>query len=389
MPVKRSILFGLAMALQFAAMVVESVAAQDAPVIWPGVNGKPARRFTLPAPELTIGTAAGPEPTRFAGVVGAARLSSGEIVIGDAGSNRILFFDAAGRYLRAAGRAGDGPGEYRLLRWLGACADGTIGAYDPAHTSITFVAPTGRVQGTLKTPAWVGFDTPLACLDSASLIMLFNQIRVRVTPGQHVAAPTAVVRIRGPLAVDTITSAGVQDYYVAKLLGASSDVPLGRSTLAAVGTSRVFVVAGGQATVAVYDTSGAKKGDFPIKLARQRVTRRDWDQARRSRLDAEPLARSRKPLSLVLAELDEPDDFPPVDQIRADSDDNLWIKTFDNYQTGIATWLIVSSAGSPRAVMAAPRGLRILEIRGGYLLGVMADADGTERVTLHRLASIH
>ena len=381
-------MYGLAVATLFVAAVVGSATAQQATIVWPSIDGKPSRRFTLGPADLSIGTVAGPEPTRFAGVVGATRLSSGEIVIGDAGGNRVLFFDAAGRYLRVAGRTGDGPGEYRLLRWLGACSDGTLGAYDPAHNSMTFLTPAGNVQGALKTPAWVSFDTPLACRVNAGLIMLLNQIRTRVVPGQHVAVSTAVARIRGPLAVDTIASDGVQDYYSAKLLGASSDVPLGRSTLAAVGSSRMFIVAGGQGTVAVYDTSGARRSGFPIKFPRQLVSGRDWDQARRLRVEAEPLGRSRKPLGLVLAELGPPDRFPPVDQIRADSEDNLWIRTFDNYPTGIATWLIVDAAGAPKAVMAAPRGLRILEIRGGYLLGVTADSDGTERVVLHRVGAI-
>ncbi len=358
-------------------------------ISWPELpSGIVPHRFLLGPPAVSVGTKAGPDPTLLSGVVGATWLTSGEIVVGDAGGNRILFFDKAGGFIRVAGRSGDGPGEFRLLSWVGRCAGGTVGAYDAAHSSLTFLTPGGAIAGTLKLPGAVGFDKPVACSSPGQLIMLFDQNRARVKPGQHLVTPTALVRIRGPSSTDTIALGGPQDYYVAKTIGAYSNVPLGRSALGAAGATRLFVAATESGRVEVYDTSGASKGSFVVRFKQRTVSARDWERARSDRIDAEPLERSRKPLAIVLGELAQPANFPHFESIRGDTHNQLWIRTFDNYQTETATWLIVDQQGVPRAAMAAPRRLRILEIGSSYLLGVAIDSIGVERVQLYNFPKI-
>lgn len=64
-------------------------------------------------PELQIGIAAGDEPYQLHRVTSAARLGDGGVVVANAGSAELRFFDSAGRFVRAVGRRGDGPGEWR------------------------------------------------------------------------------------------------------------------------------------------------------------------------------------------------------------------------------------------------------------------------------------
>lgn len=63
-------------------------------------------------PVLEIGVLSGEEPYQFDRVTGAVRLPDGGVVVTDAGSGQVRFFDAQGRFVRAQGSKGQGPGEW-------------------------------------------------------------------------------------------------------------------------------------------------------------------------------------------------------------------------------------------------------------------------------------
>ena len=57
-----------------------------------------------------------------------AELPSGDVVVAD--HQRLKYFDAQGKLLRIAGRAGSGPGEFSAIRELCAQADSTVVVID-------------------------------------------------------------------------------------------------------------------------------------------------------------------------------------------------------------------------------------------------------------------
>jgi hypothetical protein len=69
-------------------------------------------------PALTIGVGDGDPEYLFDQVRGITRLSTGEIVVLNAGDGQLRYYTAAGQYIRAVGRNGDGPGEMRAPRLL-------------------------------------------------------------------------------------------------------------------------------------------------------------------------------------------------------------------------------------------------------------------------------
>jgi len=81
-----------------------------------------AQRWRISAqPTLAIGMEDGEEPYLLSRVYAAARLPTGEIVIGNSASAELRFFGADGRFIRAAGRRGAGPGEFHELSSLNFC----------------------------------------------------------------------------------------------------------------------------------------------------------------------------------------------------------------------------------------------------------------------------
>ncbi|MDE0121636.1 MAG: hypothetical protein OXQ93_03510 [Gemmatimonadota bacterium] len=68
-----------------------------------------------PEPTLSIGELEGEEPYMLHGVLDAARLSDGRIVVANQGSSEVRMFDASGNHLVSWGGEGEGPGEFASL----------------------------------------------------------------------------------------------------------------------------------------------------------------------------------------------------------------------------------------------------------------------------------
>lgn len=64
-------------------------------------------------PSVSIGVLEGEAHDQLHGVAGAAVLPGGRIAVLNAGSHELRIYDADGRFISAAGRAGAGPGEFR------------------------------------------------------------------------------------------------------------------------------------------------------------------------------------------------------------------------------------------------------------------------------------
>jgi hypothetical protein len=79
-----------------------------------------------------------------------------------------------------------------------------------------------------------------------------------------------------------------------------------------------------------------------------------------------------------MKEIRPKEEFPVFDQIRSDVDGNLWVRTFDNYLTTVATWVAFTSLGKPLALIAVPRTFQILEIGRDYMVGFERDHEGVE-----------
>ncbi len=109
-------------------------------------------------PLVEIGAATGAKEYLLDNVVGAARLSNGDIVLGEWMSGELRRYDSSGTFTwRAAGR-GEGPGEHALLRYLGALAGDSVVTWDIGLRRAQVFAPDGVVARTMRVDApWPGF----------------------------------------------------------------------------------------------------------------------------------------------------------------------------------------------------------------------------------------
>jgi hypothetical protein len=78
--------------------------------------------FRIPGNDTDLGAELG----RIAGATFVDR----DLYLADASFHRIQQYSAAGALVRSQGREGSGPGEFRMLEWIGACAPDRVLTYD-------------------------------------------------------------------------------------------------------------------------------------------------------------------------------------------------------------------------------------------------------------------
>lgn len=385
----REVCLTAAVALSFT---VPPLSAQQLPqdIPWPATgHSAPTRTISLlMPPEISIGSGDGSEHELFSGIVGAVLLRNGGIAIADGSANRIQFFDSRGNFQQSLGRSGDGPGEYRFLRWFGRCGSDALGAYNGAPPSMTLISGAGVVNGRISLPASVRFQQPIACNDATGVMFLQQGPSAAQPPGQFLTTSAAVTRAQVGK-IDTLAAAAGQIYYFSsRSRGAFADVPLQGTMFAASGPTRIFVAGSVHDSVRVLDMNGREYSGFSLDLRRVPITRAHWDRAVADRRAREPREQTRAIIDTVLGEVAPPRSLPYIADIAADAADNLWVRTFDGFLTRYGTWLVVTADGRPVARVVAPRSLRPLEIGRDYLIGVTQDEDGVESVHLYRFAAI-
>src|SRR5688572_5315805 len=95
----------------------------------------------------------------FAFVGPVAWLSDGRIVVTDASSHRLLVFDSTGRYRRALGRRGDGPGEIRTTTSLTVMRGDSIATFDRQLRRLSVWHPDVGYVRSILIDATASFDS--------------------------------------------------------------------------------------------------------------------------------------------------------------------------------------------------------------------------------------
>ena len=83
------------------------------------------------SPLFRIGDLSGQPEYELYRVSGAVRLSDGRLVIGNSGTSELRWYSETGEFIRSAGGAGEGPGEFSLLSVIIPIGGDSIAVGDP------------------------------------------------------------------------------------------------------------------------------------------------------------------------------------------------------------------------------------------------------------------
>lgn len=130
-------------------------------------------RCTIGAtPTVSIGVEEGEEPYMLSQLGGAVRTRDGRIVIANRATDELRWFDAAGKYLRASGRKGEGPGEFREPFILHLLPGDTVYSGDFRPFRFLVFAPDGEWVRTIDlSPMYINTPRSMHILDDGRMVL--------------------------------------------------------------------------------------------------------------------------------------------------------------------------------------------------------------------------
>ena len=352
-------------------------------------------------PQVEIGAATGANEYLLDNVVGAVRLSNGDIVLGEWMSGELRRYDRNGTFMwRAAGR-GEGPGEHASLRYVGALAGDSVVTWDSGLRRVQVFAPDGVVVRTMRVDApWSGFLPRIAFGVSGRDLLI-------TLADERGGTPDGVVRWPGlriatvsldDAAVTTVMDVPGEEQVIARQGRLSMAYTFGKEPKFAVTGDRLAMVdteVFSIRSIALADatTAAILRRDQPIR----EVTSADvdayieWLIARnmyggRTREDLEPSIPTWRedPMASTL---------PVLQSIHLDPAGNLWVEPYSPHGAEVPPFEVYTPDGTWLGSVAVPPGMDLgsrglgapFEIGEDYILGLWRDEQNVEYVRMYGL----
>ncbi len=369
-----------------AALVVDSAGIE---IVTSDALGSDRRCGLADRPTLSLGTVEGDEAFMLFFVRGANRLSDGSLAVLNNSSGEIRIFTRAGTHLRSMGGHGDGPGEFRIGRFIWVLPGDTlwVGDYRPWRYHI--YSARGAFIRT------VDLDPPYLNASRGGGV-LANGVSVNVQ--RPFLGPTNDFRQPEPWSVEAHDVDGTLMRELARLDG----VRRGMWEGAGVIMSTLFdptpsIVAAG-ATIAI---STAREPEVQIlegDLRLRRIVRwsdpdrevtaahirgyRDALVERRGGRGSENWSTADE--SLVSDRRPTADLFPTTEGLMLGRDGRLWVRRYRRPGDDVR-WMAFGSGGEFQCHLTMDTSLTVYEFGADYLLAVHRDELGVERVVEYEL----
>jgi len=339
-------------------------------------------------PAVEIGTLEGDEAYQLSQVRGARRLSDGRIVIANAGTQDLRFFDATGAHQASVGREGEGPGEFKGLGPLSVLPGDSLAAYDWNLRRVSYFGPDGSFARSVTLDFPAGFPTPIGRFADGAWLCTRGFTFAPGGDGSQIVRDTVPMLVFEPGGTlrDSIGRFPAPEFYV-RSSGRSAfatSLPFGRSTEAVVSGDRFYAGHSERYEIVRYSPAGAP--DLIVRLDRPPAPIPPGDLERYKAEQMEDADASfRQQAARNLEEMPYPATYPAFADAVADPQGNLWLLDYPRPGNDERRWTVFSPEGTALGTVVTPPGLRMLDVGSDYLLGVWQDDLDVEYVRLYRL----
>ena len=340
-----------------------------------------------PAPEVRIGLLEGELPYLFSNIAGVVVLTDGTIVVADGQSREVRFFDRSGRFQRAVGGEGEGPGEFDNLASLYKCGGGLY-THDLWQRRITVWSLEGDLERTfvLNEPGTDRGPYGYRCGPGGSFVVAgWGSLRgPPARPGASFdlyaqPAPLWLLDEEGQLSLELGEYVSSERLRMINPLRGSGPHPFGRSVVYALGADHIFIGSAERLEVEVYDRSGRllrimRGPDDELGITDSFLA--EYRSAQLSGIDSVGRAQLEEAGMLM------PPAMPAFTYFLLDTEGNLWVKRFHPPWEEGNRWGVFSPDGEFYGDVDMPIGLEVMDITVDYVLGVTRDDLDVERVEL-------
>jgi hypothetical protein len=355
----------------------------------------------ISAPILSLSGVETGDSAAFARVGATRWLSDGRVIVADLGATRLLLFDSAGAFVRAFGRRGSGPGEFRSITSVSVLPGDVISTFDGGQRRLSAWHPnSGLVRtmtiggGSLRSwpgDAWFWRDS----------LVVVQQISI--TPKDSVPQGGGVRRwpLRGQLSLrrsdgtTVANSSPFQAMYTALLPDGDTWAPFSNKAFTTVTSNRVYFGSGETFALRYVDSTFALSGVIRWPALDETLT---GDEVRQVRDEAASVLAARMSTEEASRRLESnfdreilPTHRPSIGRVVADAEGQLWVERYEALRIGSELqkagerWTILRPDGSPVARLVLPPDSRLEDVRGDRVLLVTRDSFDVQRVEVRQI----
>jgi hypothetical protein len=353
-----------------------------------------------PNPSLVIGDREG-DPYLLSRVAGTARLGDGRIVIADGGSLQLRFFDSSGTFLKAVGRNGEGPGEFRELSMFSVLPGDTLVAGARMRIMSYFTGAGVFVRQTQPTtPGPAGLRYTAAVLGSGVRAVVAVRHGPMPAPGKRAidSMPLTIVDRSNNIVRDVGLMAGSE--FEMRADGPNQTWFGARASFADGGTTFAYGFPS-EYSIRIYSQRGQL----------QRIIRRAWTPVHVTNADIETFVTEwgKRWIKTTGAAAEKERQelrtsayagtVPPFSQLIADRVGRLWVREahladapgagqLNTMPLMPSKWSVFDTQGRWLCDVTMPARFMPMDIGADYVLGTSRDGDGVETVVLYGLHMI-
>lgn len=354
-------------------------------------SGNPGATQSVPSgwgltddPILEIGPPENEGRGGWGKLVGVSGLSSGNIVVADEINRELSLYGPDGSPITHTGGSGEGPGEFRILMAPMLCGGDSVFVWDPALGRVAIYDENLRYVRQFRaselrsTVSDASGWQPRKMTCNRSGVYAITARTVEQLPKTEGAARVAmrvemvtrdlVGTVVGPVSGDELYLAG----------RSLAPRPLGKRTSVALSEDRLFVGTADSFAVDVYSLRGEPLNsivdDFPpIEVSRAHLNAYLSNQPEEHRS--------------FYANLEYPGTLPAYSDLKVDPDGNLWIEVYraPTEKDERSRWQVYDPQGRSVASLEMPEGFIMFEPGTDYVLGIVRDDMGVERVLMFGL----
>lgn len=357
------------------------------------VTNPPASTFPLVGsvdhgPVLVVGDEERGPGHEFSTVMDVGRQSDGQLVVAEHPSQELRVFSATGDLLFVRGGRGEGPGEFRDIRFLDVGDGDTIRAFDAGQQRISVFTKDGSFVRVVQLPVDDGLVGNMTLLPDGRWAGMGpgglspgapGTISRRAVPffvlSQDLRSRTFLVEAPGPMTAHFTAPDGAQG---------SRGAPFTPVPRYAVSGLCILVAFGDRPQVDVYESTGDLRAIIRDEARSEPVTeahRENWSQAL---LEEVPEA-ARQQVRQLLASVPFPDELPTLNNLVMDSSGYLWVERYDPPMGTGGNWRVYDPSGELVGRVAVPPGIYIYRIGEDYIVGGWKEALGIEKVGYFKL----
>ncbi|MDX1394680.1 MAG: hypothetical protein R3195_09815 [Gemmatimonadota bacterium] len=351
----------------------------------------PSESWSLAAtPRRTIGSAAGDPGSQLFQVMGAHRFPDGRIVVANAGTDEIRFYDGEGRLDVAVGRDGEGPGEFGYISSLIVIGD-SIFAYDSDIERMTILSASGDVRGVFRLP-------PIDDRPPARPLGVFADGSV-LANSPYDFGPDA--RQGFQRLVDTWVRLDPRDgsitgrvgefpgheFYLGEVNGVfgSQVIPFARRSVSAVAGDVFYFGSQHAFVIDRHGLDGRLLSSFRIARPPHPATPADLDGFIANLVERAPSEEVARRLDDHYRAMPLPDRMPAHGRLLVDAVGNLWVEEPSGRFFAPTTWTVLDPAGQWLGSVGMPDGFTPYQIGDDFVLGRLEDELDVEYVVVYEL----